>query len=267
MIGPSSGAHASTKLVAWNVRGFRPRAQEVDNLFTDTSVDIVFLSETMQGRYKDGTIAPLDFCGTKISMPGLKESGAHGHPSMGVAFLSKSAKLTRIASLQGVNNNWQMLVVDTDRIRLIGIYAKPRTPREDWRILLKHLDKYRAATRPTVACGDFNAHYRAWNAGASDAAGQALRQHLHLDATVGTPLRASRPSDFSLHAPEDPTYRCKTSRGRFVETTIDLFLTARLHPDRVSAASLLLPLTSGGSDHAPVTLERCGDHRIIPATG
>ena len=187
-------------------------------------------------------------------MPGLKECGAHGHPSMGVAFLSKTAKLTRIASLQGVNKNWQMLVVDTDRVRLIGIYAKPRTPQEDWCILLKQLDSHRAATRPTVACGDFNAHYRAWNAGASDAAGQALRKHLHLDATPGTPLRAARPADFSLHAPQQPTYRCKSSRGRFVETTIDLFLTARIAADRVSAASLYLPLQSGGSDHAPVTL-------------
>ena len=84
MIGHRAMPLASTQLVAWNVRGFRPRAQEVDNLFTDPSVDIAFLSETMQGRYKDGTIAPLDFRGTKISMPGLKDRDTSGHPSMGL---------------------------------------------------------------------------------------------------------------------------------------------------------------------------------------
>lgn len=254
MIGPRMGAQTSTKLVAWNVRGFRPRAQEADNLFTDPSVDIVFLSETMQGRHKDGTIALLDFNGTKISIPGVSAQDRHGRPSMGVAFVSKTEKLKRVASLQGENQNWQMLVVDNERLRMIGIYAKPRMPRADWLVLLKHLDSHRAATRPTVVCGDFNAHYHAWNAGASDAAGQALRQHVHLAGTAGTNLRAARPADFALHAPAEPTFRSKTARGRLVESTIDLFLTARIAPDRVSRASLYLPLTSGGSDHAPVTI-------------
>ena len=254
MIGSCVRAPASTKLVSWNVRGFRPRAQEVDNLFTDPSVDVLFVCETMQGRYTDGTIAPLDFTGTKISMPGIKDRGAPGHPSMGVAFLSKTEKLTRIASLQGVNNNWQMLVIDTDRLRFIGIYAKPRMPRADCIIMLKHLDNHRAATRPTITCGDFNAHYRLWTPGASDAAGEALRHHVHLDAASSTPQRAARAADFSLHAPSDPTFRSKNARGRLVESTIDLFLTARVAADRLSPASLHLPLTSGGSDHAPVTI-------------
>lgn len=79
---------------------------------------------------------------------------------MGVAFVSKPTKLTCVASLQGTNNILKTLVVDTKSLRLIGIYAKPRTPLTDWLVLLKTPDSKYAATRPTMVCGAFNAQYR-----------------------------------------------------------------------------------------------------------
>lgn len=56
MIAPRCRARTITTLVAWNFRGYRPRTKQVDVVFADTTVSIVFLSETMQARHRDGTV-------------------------------------------------------------------------------------------------------------------------------------------------------------------------------------------------------------------
>lgn len=184
-------------------------------------------------------------------MPGIKTLGAPGYPSMEVAFLSKAVKLKRIASLQGTSNSWQRLVVNTDRLRLVGIYARPRMPRADSLVLLKNLDStmqlrarrsHAVTATLTIARGQLGLPTR------------RLRLHVRPDPASTTPPCAARPADFSLHTPSYPTFWSKSARGRLVESTIDLFLTARITADRLSQASLYLPLTSGGSDHAPVTI-------------
>ena len=251
MIGPQ-GAPVSTTLTSWNVRGYRPRTQEVENLFANSPTDVMFISETMQGRRKDGTVNPLDFEGQIISIPALREHTA-GHPSMGVAFLAKKTRMKRIASLQGKSKKWQMLVVETDQLRFIGVYAKPKMPRPDWLELLTRLDTYKANSRPTLVCGDLNAHYSAWTEGTSNPGGEALRRHLRLGSTRGDPPLTQTPAQYHLHAPEDPTCIRKTPVG-ITQSTIDLFLVARRRNYKISAATLLLPLGVGGSDHAPISI-------------
>ena len=251
MIGPR-GAPASTTLAAWNVRGYRPRTQEVEKLFTNSATDVLFLSETMQGRRKDGTVDPLEFEGQIISIPGVREHSA-GHPSMGVAFLAKRTRLKRIASLQGKTKKWQMLVVETDRLRLIGVYAKPKMPRPDWVELLARLESYKANSRPTVVSGDLNAIYSAWSDGTANPGGEALRKHLRLGPTRGEPPSSQTPAQYNLHAPAHPTCIRKTTKG-VTQSTLDLFIVSRRGNYRISNASLLLPLGVGGSDHAPIAL-------------
>ena len=148
MIPKGGGARASLKLVTWNVRGFRQRTQEVDDLFADPSLHVLFLCETMQARRRDGTVVPLDFEGTRISMPGVRPPGAAGQPSMGIAFLAKRVALKRVASIQCPRDRWQLLVVDTDRLRLIGVYVRPKTSRADLQQLLMTLHSYKANVPP-----------------------------------------------------------------------------------------------------------------------
>ena len=252
MIGPR-GAPVSTTLTAWNVRGYRPRTQEVDRLFANSPTDVLFISETMQGRRKDGTVDPLDFEGQIISIPGVKKPGSAGHPSMGIAFLSKSTRLKRVAALQGKEKKWQMLVVETDRLRLIGVYSKPKMPRPDWLELLSRLDTYKANSRPTIVGGDFNAHHSAWTDGITSPGGEALRSHLRLGSTRGAPPLTTLPALYHLHAPREPTCIRKTPVG-ITRSTIDLFLVARRRNYQVTDTTLLMPLGVGGSDHAPISL-------------
>lgn len=240
-------------LTSWNVRGYRPRAQEVDKLFANSPNDVLSISETMDGRRKDNTVDPLDFEGQVISIPGVKKKDAAGHPSMGVALLSKSLRLKRVASLQERDKNWQILVVETDRLRLIGVYAKPKMPRPAWMELLSRLDTYKANWRPTIVGGDFNAHHSAWTKGAMSPESEALRCHLRLGQTSGEPAASATAATYRLHAPAEPTCIQKTPIG-ITRSTIDLFLVARRGNHMVSDATLLVPLGVGGSDHAPIAL-------------
>ena len=248
MIGPR-GAPASTTLASWNVCGYRPRTA---NMFANSPTHVLFISETMQGRRKDGTVNPLEFVGQIISIPGVRENTA-GHPSMGVAFLAKRTKMKRIASLQGKSKKWQMLVVETDRLRLIGVYAKPKMPRPDWLELLSRLDTYKAKSRPTIVTGDFNAHYCAWTDGTSSPGGEALRNYLRLGPTRGDPPLSQTQAQYILHAPAQPTCIRKTPVG-ITRSTIDIFFVARRRDFKTSATKLLLPLGVGGSDHAPIAI-------------
>ena len=244
------GAQTSTTLVAWNVRGYRPRTQEVDNLFTNPSISTVFLSETKQGRRRDGTPIPMEFAGTKISMPAVISSGPAG-VSMGIAFVTKTEPLRRVASLQCDNARWQMLVVETRRLRLIGVYIRPSSNKATWETLLAHLKTYRAKSRPTVVCGDFNAHHTRWTKGPKDVGGNAL--HKWLNEAVGPEGAKSTASTFTLHAPSVPTYSMASSTG-LAEATLDLFLTANLRSFTTTAPKLALEAGVGGSDHAPIVM-------------
>ena len=244
------GARTSTMLVAWNVRGFRPRAHEVDDLFTNEAVSLAFLSETMQATRKDGTVVPLDFIGTRISMPGVKELGTAGHASMGIAFVSKTISLKRIASLQCPHARWQMLVVETDRLRIIGVYIRPKTQRPDWLQLLARVRQYTANIRPTIVCGDFNAHHPEWTTGKADAGGSCLRT-LTCKDSAGLPGRNG--TRFAMNAPAEPTCVRPTPNG-LSKSTIDLFLVANLRNFTMSKTSVYLSQKVGGSDHVPIAL-------------
>ena len=250
MISMCGGARVSKKLATWNVRGFRPRTQEVDALFNDQSLSFLFLTETMQARLRDGTVVPLEFTGTRISMPGVQQPGGAGHPSMGIAFLSKTEKMKRVAAVQCPNDRWQILVVETDRVRMIGIYVRPKTTRADWLLFLAQLEHFKANVRPTIVCGDFNAHHTAWTKGPRDAGGTALHAHLK-----GVPSGAlARAAHYSLHAPDSPTCTVVTRRG-ISQSTIDLFLVARLSPFVSTKPEIYMTATAGGgSDHVPIAM-------------
>ena len=252
MIGPRCEARTSTTLVAWNVRGYRPRAQEVDDLFKDTSVSLAFLSETMQGTRRDGTVVPLDFIGTRISIPGVKAPDAAGHASMGIAFVAKNTRLRRLASLQCSKARWQMLVVETDRLRFIGIYMRPKSQREDWLQLLARVEQFKAKSRPTIVCGDFNAHHPDWTRGKTDAGGTSLRAFVSKRQNGRSPT-GPRVYPFEMRAPASPTCTRHTTRG-IVQSTIDLFLVANVHGFAIGEASVYFSQTAGGSDHAAVAL-------------
>lgn len=115
-----------------------------------------------------------------------------------------------------------MLVVETDRLRCIGIYMRPKSQREHWLQLLGRLEQFKAKSLPTIVCGDFNAHYPDWTRGKTDAGGTAVRAFVQ--KTSGGPI-AHRVSSFAMNAPASPTCSRPSHRG-IVQSTIDLFLVA-----------------------------------------
>lgn len=218
-------------------------------LFADPELTILFASETMQTRHRDGTVIPLDFEGSIISMPGVRPPGGAGHPSMGIAFFSKKTAMKRLAAVQCPRDFWQMLVIETDTLRIIGLYVKPKTPRSEWEALLAKLNHYKAHVRPTVVCGDLNAHHPAWTTGSRDAGGTAL-----LPYVAGDPTTSATPASgtgFVLRAPARPTCTRATARG-LSQSTLDLFLIARQADFDIFHPDLLLHEGVGGSDHVPV---------------
>ena len=254
MIGPRCRALPSTTLVAWNVCGFRPRAQEVDDLFQDSAVSLAFLSETMQAKRHDGTVIPLDFQGTRISMPGVKLAGTAGHASMGIAFVAKTTHLKRIASLQCPRARWQMLVVETERLRFIGVYMRPKSQRAEWLQFLGKLNQYKAKSRPTIVCGDFNAHHPDWTRGKTDAGGTALRAFVSKGLAARSTAHCL--TQFTMNAPDSATCVRQTPRG-VSQSTIDLFLTSNLRAFTAGKARVYFSHTAGGSDHAAIALTIC----------
>ena len=116
-----------------------------------------------------------------------------------------------------------MLVVETDRIRCIGIYMRPKSQREHWLQLLARVEQFKAKSRPTIVCGDFNAHHPDWTRGKTDAGGTALRAFANKKPCGGS--TAHRVSPFVMNAPTTPTCTRQSQRG-IVQSTIDLFLVA-----------------------------------------
>ena len=87
---------AALKLVSWNVNSFSPRAADVDALFAREQIDILFACETKQQRWLSGSVKPLNFDGSVISMTAhAKSRGTRQGASMGIAFLSKRPGLLR----------------------------------------------------------------------------------------------------------------------------------------------------------------------------
>lgn len=74
---------------------------------------------------------------------------------MGIAFLTKTTRLSRLAVRQGATENWQILVVETQSSRSIGLYVAPKTMKTAWATILKHLTEFCAKFHPAVVCGNF----------------------------------------------------------------------------------------------------------------
>lgn len=86
--------------------------------------------------------------------------------------------MRKIAALQCPNERWQLLVVEAERVRFIGVYIRPRSTKARWKDLLATITRYRANSRPTIVFGDLNAHHRLWKTDTSDAGGRALHSWL-----------------------------------------------------------------------------------------
>lgn len=162
--------------------------------------------------------------------------------------------MRRVAALQSATNRWQMMVVETERTRVIGIYMRPHSTRADWKDLLGRITQYRAKSRPTIVAGDFNVQHRTWTKGKTDVGGRALHAWMNEQQAGGPgPHHANRRAGYKLNAPTEPTCSRPTKNG-YSESTIDLFLTANLRGFSSTQAALVFPTGVGGSDHAPTTL-------------
>lgn len=91
-----------------------------------------FVSETFQGVRDGGEFRPLNFEGKVIYMAGFEVKRVPGRPSMGTKFLSKVVRLERVAALQDSGRKFQVLVVNADGCRLIGVYISPSANSKDW---------------------------------------------------------------------------------------------------------------------------------------
>ena len=84
------------KLVSWNMKSFAPRATDVDALFAHENIDVLFVCETKKQRWESGSVKPLHFDGSVISMtPQTKRRNKRDGISMGIAFLYKRRGLLR----------------------------------------------------------------------------------------------------------------------------------------------------------------------------
>lgn len=246
---------AGITLASWNVRGHDLRAEEVELLLRNGKVDIAFLGETYQKRYESGVVIPLKFEGQVISIPG-RETGEKGsRPNMGIAFVTKGRTMKRVARLQCKQGNWQLLVVDVGKLRLLGVYISPNALTEHWKEFLRMLSEYRHRKHPTVVCGDFNARHKAWSRyGSENTGGAQLCRYLQLHAETGEDGQARSNPKYNLRAPREPTsYQDKA--GVITRSTTAFFLVSRLSSaDHTAAKTVRTRRIVGGSDHVPVKM-------------
>lgn len=99
---------ASLKLVSWNVNRIAPRASNVDVVFAQEEVDLLFVCETKQRRWAGVIIEHIEFKCSITSMPAhVQTSGKRQSSSMGIAFLSKRPGLvSRESDYQKSRNKW-----------------------------------------------------------------------------------------------------------------------------------------------------------------
>ena len=171
---------ASLKLTAWNVNSFAPRAADVDALFAQEKIDLLFVCETKQQRWASGTVKQLDFDGNVISMTAFaKSSNKRQGQSMGIAFLTKkNGLIRRKGAYQGARNKCQILVVRHADIIIIGVYATPSASATDWAELTTELKRQRQMGGKLVICGDLNASHPAWSPTGKSTGVNALQELL-----------------------------------------------------------------------------------------
>lgn len=113
----------SLKLASWNVNRFAMRTANVESLIAHEQVDVLFVCETLQRRWKSRIVPPINFEGIIISMPAHKPRRS-GRPNMGIAFLFKWRGLLRKQStFEG--KYWQMLEVRHANLKVVAY--KPTT--------------------------------------------------------------------------------------------------------------------------------------------
>ena len=277
---------SATKTVAtWNVRSYRRRAPEVEALLKKGGVDFLCMQETFQNRRPNGSVEPLDFDGYIQSMPALHEPGTSGRHSMGVAVVSKTHALRRVAALQDPGKRWQILAVESPGLRIVTVYIKNKTAAATWAQFLSEVHKLKHSSRPTVVCGDFNAHHSDWSAGTKNSCGgTAIKQFTSAPPRkarkrsrerrgprTARKLSSSHPGGgpyFSVHAPTmrvdtngrerveaAPTCYTPVGKTHLTASTVDFFLVAGVTAGQCSHATILQPKRVGGSDHLPVGLQ------------
>ena len=259
------GPRATRTVATWNVRSFRLRAPEVEDLFKTGKLDVAFIQETYQGRRANGAVEPLAFEGHIQSMPAVKAPGRNRNPSMGIAFLSKKHAFRRVAALQDPGGKWQLLAVEIAGVRLLGGYVKPKTNAATWEQFTQQLRNLKHATRPTVACGDFNAIHTDWSASKRNSLGGVAIKKLTCHGPRNTrrgggrryviraPTTSVRRHGALLSLPEATCFSA-IGEGALAASTVDIFLVAEMYPDCCSEARILQPFRVGGSDHLPVAV-------------
>ena len=254
------------KLVSWNVNSYSQRAEDVETLFAQEEIDILFVCETFQRRFESGIILPLNFAGSVISMPAHKNLRG-GRPSMGIAFLAKQKGLLRRESAQD-GNKWQMLEVRHANVRLVGLYASPSASTNDWRDINAALKRLRAKGGPMIVCGDLNASHPLWSPSGKTRGGNALQelikplQRKEPHAAVREVAkrlprgrgRQQREALFVLRAPRGVTPPFPAKNGTMAGSTIDLILISGWKGKLPPTPKIITSPPACASDHLPITM-------------
>lgn len=271
--GPGRGI---LRIGSWNVNGFEQRKDAVASVISEEKLDCLFLCETHQERGRGGTVLPLSFCGQIISTPAIESRSTKGVWRMGVAFLSKEREsLKRLAIFK--RGRWQLIVIEVDGIRCIGLYASPEATPEDWVEILVHVKCHRRGR--TVLCGDFSASHPSWGERCSNHAGNVVQEILldPLQRNVkreSHERRASRREDpevgrqqrgplYVLRAPDMPTNCHWKESGEIGASTYNLFMVSSLWkaelPER---PRVLCSAVACEADNLPLVLHI--DRRAMP---
>lgn len=147
----------SLKLRSWNMNRFAMRAEVVKSFITHEKMDVLFVFEKLQRRWKSGIILPLKFEGSIISMPDHKPRKC-GKPSIGIVFLSKQRGLFRKKSARD-GKKWQMIEMRHKSIGLVGLYDYFSASAQVWNYFKVALKRISAKEGHMVIRRDLNASH------------------------------------------------------------------------------------------------------------
>jgi endonuclease/exonuclease/phosphatase family metal-dependent hydrolase len=196
----------------------------------------MFLTETFRGWSQERRPKQIQLRVQTQSIPGKQRDAQRTHARF--AFVSRAGKMTRILARDA--ENFQLLVVQIDELRIAGHYTRPGATQkesDEVGVLIKSVRR-----GPFVVIGDFNTRLKRW-----------CTQNSH-SGTAHIKWLQRKTTRRQFHAPPPPTYMQARTPSPGQEagagcSTIVIVLSsgAYVHPLTVHGR-----LVAGSTDHCPV---------------
>jgi exodeoxyribonuclease-3 len=252
------------KLVSWNVNGLRSALSKTLHRFMgEVDPAILCLQETKLPDDQVPSLGPLPY--PFVQFHGAKRRGYSGTAVLAKFFPKDVHRETAVKKIIDPVEG-RVMVLDFEEFFLVNVYT-PNAGRDlrrlslrssQWDPAFRDLLQHLAATKPVLACGDFNVAHREMdlarpadnvgNAGFTD--GERAGFSAILDTGFVDVFRHLHPQRRDAYSWWSFRSRC---RARNIGWRIDYFLASRDFLPRIVHCDILAHWI--GSDHAPLVLE------------